>query len=543
MAQRNRVAAASRVTRARTPQAIAGSDELQRLLLSSQRPFVLMNEREISVLRRGLTKQGWKRSLYLEPAGGSAGIYSGHGVLSRANMSLGRTPTIPKRGSGPEEFYCDCGAPLLVPQDLAEAPSYKCSVCGGSCTGSAYDRALRFFQHQDLAGATLALALVYAIERDRVYAEKAAEILANYARVYPRSGSSARGIIDRAEHEAACMIALAQAYDLIYYCRSLSDEQRDEIENQLLRTAAARLAKKGRSAAHGPWSAAAVGVIGLTLRDQGMVERATADVEKLLTSELDEDGLWRGPLWRGHFHALAGLVHFAEACARTGIDIYDWEVAPGKSLKRMFSAPVQCAYPSLRLPAIDEDPFDAYLPIGLYEIACRRWDDVTFAWVLKHAYKLAEERSAEGDTEGAEHFRRRSFYAFLFGRDLPGRIGAPALKGRSWAGLGVSVLRSSDETTATLRWKPASVESHSDALSFTLFTCGQLIIPDFGPPKRTSTHSAVPGHSRIRWPSHSTRVPFTRPTATTSAPTVFTAANSPSVSSRCEGVSAESDLK
>jgi hypothetical protein len=468
----------------RVPDGISDKAELVELISSGQRPSVLMSEREISVLRRGLTKHGWKRAIYLEPGNGYRGIYAASGMLSRANRGLEQSVKIPERGGCSEDFHCECGAPLRIPENLCIAPEYECSVCGRKYSGGVYDGAMRFFQHQDTVGTALALALVYAIERDKAYADKAVEFLLGYADAYStdRASRMEGRMLAQPADEAACIIALAQAYDLVYYCRTLAAENRKRIEDVLLRRAAGEFARMGSSGPCGSWFLAAAGVVGFALREADLIDDALEGARRQIGEEIGDDGLWRGPLAGTHFRSLSALVHLAEAGWRSGIDLYNWEPAPGRSLRSMFAAPLHCAYPSLRLPAIDADPYDSFLPLDLYEIACRRWDDVGFAWALKKGYKLGESQVRGDDGDHTDRFKRRGFYAFLFGRDLPGRVGVPVIHGRDFPSLGLSTLRTNEDSMATLRWGRSSESGHQDSLSFTFYSNGSLIAPDYGRP-------------------------------------------------------------
>jgi hypothetical protein len=145
----------------------------------------------------------------------------------------------------------------------------------------------------------------------------------------------------------------------------------------------------------------------------------------------------------------------------------------------MFAAPLQCAYPSFRLPAVGEDHYGVFVPLDLYEIACRRWDDLCFAWALKKGYKLGANPALAGESKSTEQFGRTSFYAFLFGRDLPGRVGVPAVRDRDFAGLGLSTLRCNG-SMATLHWGCRPEHSEHDNLSFTFYSNNRVLAPDYG---------------------------------------------------------------
>ena len=461
---------------------------LDRVIAACTRPFVLINERELSVLRRGLTKEGWKRSLYLEEAPRHHWTHVGAGVLSVANRWLEKDVVIPERSGHYHDFFCDCGSRLGIPDDLTVQSEYECPACGKKWSGEKYDGAIRYLQHNHLAGAALSLALVYAIEKDRPYAEKAAEILTKYAGAYPgpHTTTSAGGMLHQSLCEAVWAIPLAQAYDLIYYSRTLSDSERDAVEQRLLAPIAEGLRSVGTEGNWGSWHLSAVGVLGLAVKNTDLVEFALEAFMRQIDEQLGDDGLWPESVHTYHFYPLTAFIHLAEACHRAGIDIYNWEARPGKSLKSMFLAPLQYMYPSFRLPAINDGWYDSFLPLDLYEIAHRRWEDPAFAWALKRGYKFGEAPVNQDQREHLDQFSRSGFYAFLFGRDLPGRSGGVAFKSQNFDNLGISVLRGDDGLMATLDTGRFLSHGHLDRLSFTLYANDVALASDYGTPGYSS---------------------------------------------------------
>jgi hypothetical protein len=467
-----------------TPDYSGDVSRIAALMASVPRPGVLVSERELSVLRRGLTKDGWKRSLYLQPSRPHPHVYEGAGIMSIANRALEMDASIPERGGHYHKFFCECGTRLSIPDDLQPAAQYSCPSCGSVCSGEDRDGAVRYLRHQRLVGAVLSLAIVYSIEKDRAYADKAAEILRNYALAYPgpHTDHVTGGILHQSLCEAVWVIPLAQAYDLIYYSRSLNEEDKGLIEDRLFRPVARGLIGVGIAGNWGSWHLSAVGVIGFAIKDASLVSYALKSFGSQIAEQLGDDGLWPESVHTYHFYALRAFVHFAEACQRAGIDIYNWEPRPGKSLRSMFAAPVQYAYPSLRLPAINDGWFDSFMPLDLYEIAFRRWNDPLFAWVLKRGYRFAEAPINADQREHPEAFRRDSFYAFLFGRDLPGRVAPPPLKSHDFGRVGICTLRNGDDVMATLHYGPFLGHGHLDKLSFTLYANDRLLVPDYGTP-------------------------------------------------------------
>ena len=468
----------------RTPDNITGFAQLERIIASSARPFILMGERELSVLRRGLTKDGWKRALYLRPAPAMPMPCQGEGLLSVANHWLDTDIDIPERSGDCSFLFCECGSPLQLADAWNTSSSYTCPACSRVHEGEPYEGAVRWLQHNQLAGAALACAIVYCIEKDKIYADKVAEILLKYVDAYPgpHTDSVTGGILHRSLCEAMWAIPLAQAYDLTYYSRSLMDREKQQVEQVLLKRIADGLVTVGANANWGSCQLSAAGVIGLTIKDAALVKQAIDAFGHQIVEHLGSDGLWPESVHAHHFQSLTAFVHFAESCYRAGIDLYDWEVAPGKSLKSMFLAPLQYMYPSFRLPAINDGWFDAFLPLSLYEIAHRRWSDPSFLWVLKKGYRCSEVPDSSEQTRNAHAFLRNSFYSFLFGRDLPGRSGTPTFRSQDFSDYGLCTLRNGDDLMVTFDYGPLVNHGHLDKFGFTLYANNALLVPDYGSP-------------------------------------------------------------
>ncbi|MEN6372983.1 MAG: heparinase II/III family protein [Armatimonadota bacterium] len=456
-------------------------EEVARLLAASARPFVIASDRELSVLRRGLTKEGWKRSLYLQDAPEDASSLSGTGLLARANQWLATTIEIPKRGGSCTDFYCDDGTRLEIPPAGTTTGEHRCPCCGKTYSGDKYSAAARWFHHNALANGCLVLALIHQLDRDPEYAKKAIEILLGYAKIYPGSEDS-DGMMDRPQDEAAWIIPLAQAYDLVYHSRFFTPVDRDAVENKLLRQAAQKLAKLDVTGSEASWRLAAVGVVGCALKDAGLLSAALTDFSDQIKNELGHDGIWPESVHAHHFSSLSAFVHIAEACSRVGIDLFNYQPATRKCLKSMFIAPISYAYPSFQLPAINNGPYSSNLPLSLYEIAFRRWTDPIFAWVLRTGYDYSKYPESDTHIKCRWEFTRSSFYAFLFGRDLPGRVQEPKLVSTNHPSLGICTLRSESGSMLTFDYGPFLQHGQLDKMGITLYANNKPLCPDYGTP-------------------------------------------------------------
>jgi len=488
-------------------------DRLARLLAAIARPFVLSSDRELSVLRRGLTKEGWKRSLYLQDAPDDPVCLTGAGLLARANQWLIKDITIPPRSGCCHDFFCDDGNRLEIPKSLAPQSQYVCPVCRQTYSGEKYDAAVRWYQHYAMSMACLALALMYQIDRDAEYANKAIEILLKYAQAYPgpHTDTVEGGIIHRSIDEAVWVVPLAQSYDLIYHTKSLTPADRDLIENNFFRSLAQGLLDLDSNGSWGVWHGAAAGVIGCVLKDADILSESIKRFSTQIALELGDDGIWPESPHTNHFFTLMAFIQLAEACNRLGIDLYNYQPKRGKSLKSMFVAPISLMYPSLQLPAINDGCYNAFLPLSLYEVAYRRWSDPSFAWVLKTGYGYARNPICNIHEDYRNQFTRSSLYGFLFGRDLPGRTQEPQADSSAFDSLGICVLRNNDGTALTLDYGHKFEQGHLDKLAITLYSNNGVLCADYGAPgsgakvfdyyKETVSHNTVIVDGKNQQPS------------------------------------------
>jgi hypothetical protein len=444
------------------------------------RPFVLINSNELHTLREELAKPGWKADLYRTERGFSV-MNSGCGVRANADLWLRRTIEIPQRGGHFHNFYCSDGERLEVPTDQRFVPGpYRCPKCGREYSGERFEGGLRRLVHGWLAQAALDLALVSAIEDKPEYARKAAEILQRYAVAYPgpHTGIVKGGMLYQSLDEAMWVIPLAQAYDLIY--ERLSPAERRPLELFLNTVAYGFKSCEGKGNWES-WHLSAMGVVGYATGETELIDSATAHFQAQIADELGDDGLWPESVHTYHYFPLLAFIHFAEAAWHAGNDLYHWEAKPGKSLLSMFRAPLEYAYPDLRLPAINDGWFQSFVPADDYELAFYRTGEPLFGWVLANSYKpgISPAGLVPANTPGN---RRDGLYAFLFGKDIPTRVTPPKGASINFPGLGICILRSTNGATMTFDYGPFLGHGQFDKMGITLFANDKLWLADYGTP-------------------------------------------------------------
>jgi hypothetical protein len=445
-----------------------------------ERPFVLLNKDELAALRSDLAKPGWKADLYRAERGFSV-MSSGRGVRANADLWLKRPLEIPARGGHFHQFFCMDGDRLELPKDQRFVPGpYRCPKCGKQYSGEKYEGALRRIAHGWLSQAALDLALVAALEHKPEYAAKAAEILSRYALAYPGPHTDAvtGGMIYQSLDEAMWVIPLAQAYDLVH--DDLAPEQCVKIES-FLRAVVAGLQRCGTNGNWGSWHLSAVGVIGYALEDEELIHWATERFKQQLRDQLGDDGLWPESVHTYHYFPLLAFMDFAEAAWHTGTDLYRWEAKPGKSLLLMFSAPLQYAYPDLRLAAINDGWFQSFVPADCYELAYHRTQDPRFAWVLANGYKPGAVPAGMVSANPRDALRQ-GLYAFLFGGDIPANGTPPPAASVNFPVLGICMLRSTNGAMMSFHYGPFLGHGHLDKMGVTLFANRKLWLADYGTP-------------------------------------------------------------
>ncbi|MBN1903418.1 alginate lyase family protein, partial [Candidatus Sumerlaeota bacterium] len=314
------------------------------------RPSILLTKTRLENLKKEISSQKWRKGVYEEI------------VKANADLWVGREIALPERTGHYHRFFCSDGTKLETPDEKTQkftTREYKCPACGKVYSGEPYDGGRRWIENRWRYFACRDLALTYAIEGDKRYAKKAAEILLKYADAYPGRHTThlEGGIVFQSLGESVMMIPLAQAYDLIYDAGVLSEEEKKHIEYDFFWESAEGLVKMGIGGNWGSWHLSAVGAIGLATRHQRFIDYGIQNFQSQIEKQLGSDGLWPESVHTYHFYPLQAFIHFAEACSNMGEDLYNWKAENGNTLKSMFTAPISYMYPDTRLPAINDGWF------------------------------------------------------------------------------------------------------------------------------------------------------------------------------------------
>jgi hypothetical protein len=180
--------------------------------------------------------------------------------------------------------------------DAAIAKGIDVPIPKDMAGGYTHEQHKRNYKHMSLAGA------LYQITKEEKYADYVKQTLLKYETIFPSLGkhpaekSYSRGkLFWQCLNDANWLVYTAQAYDAVY--NYLSKEERQKIEDNLLRPYANYISIENpkffnRVHNHSTWGNAAVGMIGLAIDDNKLVQRALYGLPKSEKDDLayDNDG-------------------------------------------------------------------------------------------------------------------------------------------------------------------------------------------------------------------------------------------------------------
>ncbi len=352
-----------------------------------------------------------------------------------------------------------------------------CPVDGQNYTGWPYDQVIYARRHSESAAAARDNGLAYRLTGNAAFAREAARILLAYASVYSTypikdvnnrlNATSGARVTAQTLDEAIWLIPMVWAYDLIADSGALDAAVRARIEQDLLRAAAAVIARNdARQSNWQSWHNAAIGAVGFALEDPALAARAVEGASGFrfqMRESVLGDGFWYEAAWGYHFFALEPLSLLAEMAARAGADLY-----AEPRLRLMFEAPLRFALPDWTLPPFNDSGNTNILTFDrLYEIAYARYGDPLYAAVLGR--------------------RARGREALYWGVEALPQTRAPSPASAVFSESGNAVLRagpfdnSSTEHYLALKFGPhGGWHGHYDKLNFISFARGGIMAVDPG---------------------------------------------------------------
>jgi len=317
-----------------------------------------------------------------------------------------------------------------------------------------------------------------------------------YANMYPTLGMHPK---DKENHpggklywqglnEAVTLFYMIQSYDLTR--GYLTEEERVKIEKDLLRPMAKFLSEDSYEVFnkihnHGTWSVAAVGMTGMVLGDDDMVQRSiygsNKDGKTGFIAQLDHlfssDGFYsEGPYY--HRYAILPFIAFAQAIENNEPEVKIFEHRDG-ILRKAVTTLLQLTDEKGRFypinDAIKSKTWESDEVVFATNIAYNQYKDASLLPVIKMMNKIsytdAGVIAANAITDDTEDFYNR-----------PSMFIADGVEGNSG---GLALMRSPQNTSgqlqAVLKFSTQGMgHGHFDRLSLSVYDFGNEIMPDYG---------------------------------------------------------------
>ena len=434
--------------------------------IHGQSPSLFMSEEDFKVRQQVAEREPWAKASL------AALIKEADDFPSSYNRRFGLTDAAPPAEGGQWLHWYACpetGRALqFIPPDQNICPD-----SGKNYSGYPYDHVVYQLRNDALAEAAVALGLAFRFTHKEEYAQKAAKILNAYARVYPtyklhdingKSGPNGAKAYAQTLDESIWLIKIAWTYDLIRGADTLSAQEKQAIEADVLRASAAMVLKAHKEPTYNiqSWINGAAAAVGFTLNDQALIKEAIDgpigfryQMHRFVT-----EGFWAEGAWGYQFYAMRPLTMTAQMAARKGINL--WKQEP--NLVALFHSPLGVMLPDGKLPAFnDSGSPDLYEQDYLYEVAYAGTSDPALLTVIEHG--------ARSDRE-----------AFLFGVERLPHAAPPKLVSTVFREAGYAALRSSKtDLTVVMKFGPhGGAHGHFDKLNFVLYSHGQVLAIDPG---------------------------------------------------------------
>ena len=352
--------------------------------------------------------------------------------------------------------------------------------------------------------------VLYQILDDEKYAKYVKDMLMQYEEMYktlplhPKTRSYARGkLFWQCLNDSNWLVYVSQAYDCIY--NYLSEEERNKLETNLFRPFADHISVDSpqfyqRVHNHSTWGNAAVGMIGLVMDDEELIQRALYGIKgtELDKTAKDDDGGFlnkdgkagflanieepfspdgyynEGPYYQRY--AMYPFLIFAEGLHNVKPELKIFEYKDGVLLKSINAL--------LNLTDADGDFFplnDGQKGMSYYTSALVTAVDISYQYgnqdpgllsIAEKQDRVLLDDSGLAVALGIKNGKTKAFNK----RSINLSDGQDGTEG------GVGILRSGDEDM-TLVFKYASQGSshgHYDKLSYSLYEKGEEVIQDYG---------------------------------------------------------------
>jgi hypothetical protein len=299
--------------------------------------------------------------------------------------------------------------------------------------------------------------------------------------------STAGHIMEQTLNESMLMIPTVTAYDLIYDSGILNENEKQLIEEKLIRAMAdcINVYKSGKSNWQ-TWHNTALFFAGNVLNDKSMVSQAFLDPENGFMKQMQisvlPEGMWYENSWGYHYYTLGALTVMASSAKRLGIDIYSHEM-----LHKMYLIAFDYIMSDGSLPRFGDAVNDTPDNPGVNEEA--------YSW-------YGDERLLSTLSD------KPSWDAIITGRDLSRKAVKPQPVNKLIPGSGHAILATQGPgklTAATTFGPYGGFHGHFDKLSFVFFGYGKELGVDPGRaasqayrlPIHNAWYKATTGHNAV----------------------------------------------
>ena len=350
--------------------------------------------------------------------------------------------------------------------------------------------------------------VLYQILDDEKYAKYVKDMLMQYEEMYktlplhPKTRSYARGkLFWQCLNDSNWLVYVSQAYDCIY--NYLSEDERNKLETNLFKPFADHISIDSpqfyqRVHNHSTWGNAAVGMIGLVMDDQELIDRALYGIKdlKLDTKEKDDDGGFlnkdgkagflanieepfspdgyynEGPYYQRY--AMYPFLIFAEGLHNVKPELKIFEYKDGVLLKSINAL--------LNLSDADGDFFplnDGQKGMSYYNDALVTAVDISYHFgtqdpgllsIAKEQNKVLLDDSGLAVALGIKNGNEKPFNK----KSINLSDGPDGTQG------GVAILRNEDIELVFKYAAQGSSHGHYDKLSYSLYEKGEEILQDYG---------------------------------------------------------------
>lgn len=320
---------------------------------------------------------------------------AGQRILRKAEKLLEKPIHIPSQGGQWAGYYVckSCGMKLK----FISLTKHQCKKCQRVYSDKIFQEVGVAYLHKTNFRELSLVSSAYILDPRPEFAQHIRKILLQYASFYKTIpfhdflGQKGEKSLNRGARltaqtlsESHLLVHAAKAYDNVYYDACFKPEDRNYIENDLIREMVKTILRK-------PWGRlnwqsehnAAIACAGYLLDDQKLIDKALHDPNNgfhfQIRTGVMPNGMWYEGAIGYHFGTLSSHIKLMEAAFRNGNNLY---ALP--KVKKMFEAPLQILMPDNTFPPLNDSyrqSIDGYRHI--YQIAARRYKSKTFQRIGK----------------------------------------------------------------------------------------------------------------------------------------------------------------